>query len=230
MPPHLFQPAHLVHAAGARKRTVRSDLVPDLARLEVALVDPEVAALLVGDAEQAAVLVQREVAGELASRGRELDEGELAVGRGLEGGDGVAGDGGAVGGVYVGHLLQRDIAVRGKHELAVGGDGDLGGGATSSYGRGAVGRDLVYLLEGEATGADIVDLVADDFVGQLVCDEEVGVVAGLPEGGVAGPVAGGSPKLCMLGEFACRGVRAEDVRYVQAEVREDNVLARGVNN
>ena len=227
--PHL-QPAHVV---GLARHGDGRDLCADLARGDVALVDAEVARVLVRDGDLAAVLAELEVAGEETARGGELDPGELAVGRGLEGGDGVGVDLGAVLGVDVGHLREGDVAVGGDQELVVGGDGDLGGRAVLGDGRvgvGAVGRLLVDLLEGEAAGADVGDLVGDDLGDELVDHEEVRLGTGLPEGGVAGSVAGGGLEVGVLDELAGGAIDAEDVCGIEAEVREDHVLASGVED
>lgn len=104
------------------------------------------------------------MAGEQATRGRKLDEGEFSVGRWLEGNDRVGVDFGAVIGVDVDHLLEGDVAVGGDQEFVVGGDGDLRGSAVLrdlGIGVGAVGRLFIDLLEGDVL-TSVLDLVGDD--------------------------------------------------------------------
>lgn len=173
------------------------------------------------------------MAREETARGGELDPGELAVGGGLESGDGVGVNLGAVGRVNVGHLGEGDVAVGGDQELVVGRDGDLSGRAVLSdggVGVGAVGRLLVDLLEGEAAGAHVGDLVGDDLGDELVDHEEVRLGSGLPEGGVTGTIAGGGLEVSVLDELAGRAIDAEDVCGIQTEVGEDHVLAGWVEN
>lgn len=173
------------------------------------------------------------MAGEKTARGRELHERELAVRSGLEGDEGVGVDLRAVLGIDVRHLCQCHVAVRRDEEFVVGRDGDFSRGAVLCYcwvGGGAVRALLVDLLERESPRANVGNFIRDDLGDKLVDDEEVGLRAGLPEGGVAGAVAGGGFELGVLDEFARGAIDAEDVGYVEAEVGEDHVLAGGVED
>ena len=168
--------------------------------------------------------------GRNAAAGRELDKGELAVGRGLEGDEGVAGDLGAVLLVWVFEGELGEVAVAADDELVVRGDGELGGAGARRVARvGAEGALVVDLREGDfALG--VGHLVAGHAALELVDDEEVRVLAGLPEGGVAGTVARGELDVVVRGELVRLGVNAEDVHGIETEIGEDEVLAGGVQD
>lgn len=97
------------------------DKVTQQARLGVTVDDDDAAVPLQRDGDQGSVGVEGEVAGEAATRGDVLERRQAAGGR-VDGevDDGVGDDGGAVGRVEVGDLVDVLVAGRGDEETLVG--------------------------------------------------------------------------------------------------------------
>lgn len=225
-----LQPSNIVRASwNGDGRSLRTNL----SRGDVALVDADVARVLIRNGDLTPVLAELKVTWEETARGSELNPVELTTRARLESGDGVGVDLGAVAWVNVGDLLQGDIAVGGDEKIVVGRNDDLSGSTIlgdSWVGGGTVGGLLVNLLESKATRTNVGHFVGDDLGDELVDDEEEGLGAGLPENGVAGAVPGRSLELGLLNKLAGRWVYGKDVGDVETEIREDDKLSGGVED
>jgi hypothetical protein len=163
---------HICQYTNTKKCNRSGHRILDLASLDVALKDDDVACVLVGDRNLRTVLVHLEVAREQSTRRGQLNKGQVAIGFRLERHDRVARDPRAVVRVQVCGVKDRGVAVGCDDEAVVGRHGNLRSFRINRGFAVAKGADVCDNSKGQAAVRNVVYFIAHNSVAKLVDNKE----------------------------------------------------------